>query len=144
MIPLLLFASREAIHDSTGFTPFDLVYGRHVRGPLDIIREQWEGTEDFPVSVAEYMNDLYQRMSDIAEIAAERDMISKERNKNFHDQNARTRDMDVGDSVLLLAPQCHSKLEASYQGPYQILEKITPVTYLINVPGRKEKDSNCV
>ncbi len=59
------------------------------------------------------MNDLYQRMSDIAEIAAERDMILKEQNKNFHDQNARTRDMDMGDSVLVLAPQRHSKLEAS-------------------------------
>ena len=77
-IPLLLFASREAIHDSTGF-----VYGRPVRGPLDVIREQWKGTEDFPVSVAEYMNDLYQRMSDIAEIAAERDMISKEQKRTF-------------------------------------------------------------
>ncbi len=78
-------------------------------------------------------------MSDIAEIAAERDMISKERNKNFHDQNARTWDMDVGDSVLVLSPQCHSKLEASYQEPYQIPEKIMPVTYLIDVPGRKGK-----
>ena len=63
-----------------------------------------EGTEDFPISVADYMNDLYQRVSDIAKIAAGRDMISKERNKNFHDQNSRTRDMDVGDSVLVLAP----------------------------------------
>ena len=95
MIPLLLFACREAIHDSTGFAPFDLVYGRPVRGPLDIIREQWEGTVDLPVSVAEYMNDFYQCISDIAEIAAERDMVSKEQNKNFHDQDARNRDMDV-------------------------------------------------
>ena len=115
------------------------MYGRLVRGPLDVIREQWEGTEYLPVSVAEYMSDLNQHMSDIAEIAAERDMVSKERNKNFHDENARTRDMDVGDSVLVLGSQRHSKLEASYQGPYQILEKVTPVTYLIDVPGRKGK-----
>ena len=47
MIPLLLFASREAIHDFTSFTP-DLVYGRPVRGPLDIIPEQLEETEDLP------------------------------------------------------------------------------------------------
>ena len=78
-------------------------------------------------------------MSDIAEIVAERDMISKERNMNFHDQNARTQDMDMGDSVLVLSPQRHSKLNASYQGAYQILEKIMPVTYLIDVPGRKGK-----
>ena len=45
----------------------------------------------------------------------------------------------MGDSVLVLAPQHHSKLEASYKGPYQILEKVTPVTYLIDVPWRKGK-----
>ena len=83
---------------------------RPVRYPLDVIREQWEGTEYLPVSVAEYTNDLYQYISDIAEIAAERDIILKEQNKNFHDQNARTQDMDVGDSVLVLAFQRHSKL----------------------------------
>ena len=120
------------------------MYGIPVRSPLDIIRQQWEGTEDLPVSVVEYMNDHYQRMSDIMEIVEEKDMISKERNKNFHDQNARTRDMDVGDSVLVLAPQCHSKLEVSYQGTYQILEKIMPGTYLIGVLGEREKDSNCM
>lgn len=65
------------------------MYGRPVRGPLDVFREQWEGTEDLPVSVAEYVNDLYQHMTDTTEIAAERDMTSKERNKKFHDQNAR-------------------------------------------------------
>ena len=47
--------------------------------------------------------------------------------------------MDVEDPVLVLAPQHHSKLKASYQGPYQILEKITPVTYLIDIPRRNGK-----
>ena len=45
----------------------------------------------------------------------------------------------MGDSVLVLASQRHCKLEASYQGPYQNLEKIMPVTYLIDVPWRKRK-----
>ena len=32
-IPYLLFAYREAKHESTGFSPFELLYARHVRGP---------------------------------------------------------------------------------------------------------------
>lgn len=44
LIPLLLFAYREAVHESTGFSPFELAFSRHVRGPLDVIKEQWEGT----------------------------------------------------------------------------------------------------
>ena len=36
LIPYLLFAYREIPQASTGFTPFELVFGRHVRGPLDV------------------------------------------------------------------------------------------------------------
>ena len=39
MIPYLLFAYREVPQSSTGFSPFELLYGR---GPLDILREAWE------------------------------------------------------------------------------------------------------
>ena len=41
-IPYLLFAYREVPQASTGFSPFDLLYGRDVRGPLDILKEVWE------------------------------------------------------------------------------------------------------
>ncbi len=38
-IPLLLFASREAIQESLGFSPFELVFGHSVRGPLKVMKE---------------------------------------------------------------------------------------------------------
>ena len=45
LISYLLFAYREVPQASTGFSPFELLYGRDVRGPLDILRETWEGNE---------------------------------------------------------------------------------------------------
>lgn len=46
-LPYVLFAYREVSIETTGFTPFELIYARHVRGPLDILKEQWEEpTED--------------------------------------------------------------------------------------------------
>ncbi|XP_040296035.1 uncharacterized protein LOC121007851, partial [Bufo bufo] len=36
-LPHLLFAYREVPQESTGFSPFELLYGRRVRGPLDLI-----------------------------------------------------------------------------------------------------------
>uniref|UniRef100_A0A8C5LYB3 Gypsy retrotransposon integrase-like protein 1 n=1 Tax=Leptobrachium leishanense TaxID=445787 RepID=A0A8C5LYB3_9ANUR len=34
----LLFAYREVPQEATGFSPFELLYGRRVRGPLDLLR----------------------------------------------------------------------------------------------------------
>ena len=38
-IPALLFAYRDSVQESTGFSPFQLLYGRHVIGPLSILKE---------------------------------------------------------------------------------------------------------
>ena len=42
LLPYLLFAYREVPQSSTGFSPFELLYGWDVRGPLDVVKEHWE------------------------------------------------------------------------------------------------------
>ena len=37
-LPTLLFAVREIPQESLGFSPFELLYGRNVRGPMQILR----------------------------------------------------------------------------------------------------------
>ena len=36
---------------STGFFPFELLYGRTVRGPLDVLKETWEADKHTDDSV---------------------------------------------------------------------------------------------
>ena len=55
LIPYLLFAYKEVPQASTGFSPFELLYGRNVRGPLDVIREIWEGSRQSEASVVSYV-----------------------------------------------------------------------------------------
>ena len=38
-IHLLLFAVRESVQESLGFSPFELVFGHTVRGPLKLLKE---------------------------------------------------------------------------------------------------------
>lgn len=38
-LPAVLFAYREAPQASMGFSPFELLYGRTIRGPLSILRD---------------------------------------------------------------------------------------------------------
>ena len=39
----LLFAYREVPQEGVGFSPFELLYGRSVRGPMAILKELWAG-----------------------------------------------------------------------------------------------------
>ena len=45
-IPLLLFATREAVQESLGFSPFELVFDHTPRGPLKVLKERWLSNEE--------------------------------------------------------------------------------------------------
>ena len=49
-LPALLFAYREVPQESLGFSPFELLYGRRVRGPMAVLRQLWT-EEDEPEEV---------------------------------------------------------------------------------------------
>ena len=38
-IHLLLFTARDVVQESLGFSPFELVFGHTVKGPLKLLRE---------------------------------------------------------------------------------------------------------
>ena len=40
-VHLLLFAAREAVQEFLGFSPFELVFGHTVGGPLKLVKEKW-------------------------------------------------------------------------------------------------------
>jgi len=50
-LPYLLFVYCEVPQETTGFSPFDLLYGHHVRGPLDVFREDWTGDKGTSIPV---------------------------------------------------------------------------------------------
>ena len=44
-LPYLLFAYREVPQSSTGFSTFELLYGRQVRGTLDLLKASLEASK---------------------------------------------------------------------------------------------------
>ena len=55
VLSYVLFAYREVPQSSTGFSPFELLYGRALRGPLDVLKETWEGNDKSPESVVSHI-----------------------------------------------------------------------------------------
>ena len=66
--PFLLFAYREVPQSTTGFAPFELVYGRHVRGPLDVLRDSWEADKRSTESIVSYVLLVQERLKKMQEL----------------------------------------------------------------------------
>ena len=139
MIPYLLFAYREVPQSSTGFSPFELLYGRDVRGPLDILRETWEASSKSDETVVSYVLETQRRLKEMADIAGENMLESQEEQKRWYDRRARLREFKRGDPVLVLLPTTADKLMAQWQGPYQVLAREGKVTYLVDMHDRKKR-----
>jgi transposase InsO family protein len=60
MIPALLFAYREVPQESMQFSPFELLFGRAVKGPMQILKHLWasEDAAEEERTTAEYVVNL--------------------------------------------------------------------------------------
>ena len=139
MIPFLLFAYREVPQESTGFSPFELVYGRDVRGPLDVVREAWVSNKRTGQDILSYVLLMRDRMTAMTDHVKVNLKAAGIRQKKWYDHNSRERSFCAGDQVLVLLPSSTSKLTAQWQGPYQVLSRVGDVNYLVYMPDHKKK-----
>ena len=138
-LPYLLFAYREVPQSSTGFSPFELLYGRTVRGPLDVLRESWEGGRRSSESVVSHVLSMREKLEKMAELVQENLAKAQKQQKRWYDQNARQRELKAGDQVLVLLLTLTHKLLAQWQGPYQVLKKVGEVDYLVDRHDRRKR-----
>ena len=136
-LPALLFAVREIPQESLGFSPFELLYGRNVRGPMQILRELWsvEETDEHARLTYQYVIDLRERLEKTCKLAQDNVRKLDIKQNAFYDKRARSRKFDVGDKVLLLLPSESNKVLLQWNGPYEVLEVVNAMNYKINVKG---------
>ena len=131
----LLFAYRDTPHCVTGFSPFALLFGREVKGPLGLIHSSWIDGDCEVASTSEWLVALKQQMAEMSKVVSEREKLAKAKMKHSYDKSARVKTFDVGDLVLVRKPGLRQKLGDSWDGPYEILEKLSPLNYKIKPPG---------
>ena len=139
LLPYLLFAYREVPQASTGFSPFELVYGRPVRGPLDILKESWESSPRSPESVVSHVLSMQERLTKLQELVRTNLEQSQAVQKTWYDRNAHLRKFQPGDQVLVLLPTSTNKLLAEWQGPYPITKRIGEVNYEVRMTDRRKQ-----
>ncbi|XP_041483470.1 uncharacterized protein LOC121430260 [Lytechinus variegatus] len=134
----LLFAYREAPQASLGFSPFELIYGRRVRGPLTLLKELWTGESphDETRSTYEYVFELQNKLQDTCKLAHEHLKKAKESQQAYYNKKSRNRSFAVGDKVLLLLPTANNKLLLHWKGPFPVVGRQGQSDYKIDLNGQ--------
>jgi transposase InsO family protein len=141
-IPAALFAYREVPQESSGYAPFELLYGRKVRGPAAILKQAW--TAEDPMvdqdtrTVAQYVVDLRDRIEKTCLEAQKNLSKAAEKYAGYFNKKAVERVFEPGSEVLLLLPEKHNKLQVAWRGPYQVLERIGDWDYRILIRGKSK------
>lgn len=133
----LLFAYREVPQASLGFSPFELLYGRHVRGPLAIIKEVWtnQNLDEEAKTTYQHVIDLRNRLEETCRLAHEELEKAGARYAKLYNRKAKGRLFQPGDKVLILLPTDQNKLLLQWKGPFEVKEKKGDVDYSVETPG---------
>ena len=82
LLKYLLFAYRTAPH-SNGFSPFEIIYDRSVRGPLESLRDSWDTGEVGTKSVVQWVDEIGKKLTERRGIVKRKEAKAKERMKEY-------------------------------------------------------------
>ena len=115
---------------------FELLYGREVRGQLDVLREEWEVSTKSDHSVLSHIMLVRERSEEMSELVRENLKEAQKPQKKWYDQNATERELEPDKEVLVLLPTSSNKLLAQWQGPYRVLCIVGEVNYEVYMPDK--------
>ena len=141
-LPRVMMAYRSSVQESTGFTPYHLMFGREIRLPADVM---FGSTPDQPKDTHEYVKELRKNLEEAHELAREHLKTAQKRQKRYHDARGTGNGFGIGDRVWLFNSATKKgesrKLQSPWLGPFVILDKLSDVNYKIgaeNGLGRKQ------
>ena len=123
-LPYVLFAYRSGLQQSTGESPFYLLYRRDPRLPTDEVLNV--PVDQRNIDLRDYKKEMTHRFSTAWQLAQVEISKAQGRQKKFHDKGAKQPILQVGDRVFVYNPSKKQgkayKLARPFMGPYQILK----------------------
>ncbi|XP_068229691.1 uncharacterized protein [Palaemon carinicauda] len=118
-----------------------MVYGHNVRGPLDLLREHWEGGSG-KMNSLDYILSFKEKLRSIWQWAQNNLSTSQAKLKTHYDRKSQVRNFEAGEQVLVLLPM-PGQFRAQFVGPAVVKKKLNDVDYLVEIPGRRKKYQLC-
>ncbi|GJW96969.1 reverse transcriptase domain-containing protein [Tanacetum coccineum] len=138
-LPLVEFSYNNSYHSSMRCASFEALYGRKCRSLI-----MWAEVGEGQLMGPEFVQETTKKISQIKD----RLKAASDRQKRYTDKRRKPLEFSVGDYVLLkVSPwkgvvrfRKKGKLAPRFVGPFEIIEKIGPVAYRLDLPG----ELNCV
>ena len=132
-LPLAEFSYNNSYHTSIKQAPYEALYGRKCRSPIC-----WAEVGESQLTGPDLVQETTEKIVQIRS----RMQAARDRQKSYADKRRRPLEFQVGDKVLLKVSPWkgvirfgkRGKLNPRYIGPFQILAKIGPVAYRLELP----------
>lgn len=120
-LPSLVYAYNATPHESTGFAPFELMFGRKPRLPIDSMFQL--NINDERYINTDFVTELKKKIEITQNIASENLKKSRGDQKNQYDKKAKASKIEVGNKVLV-------KILA-FKGRHKIADKFEEHSYTV-------------
>ena len=132
-LPHAIFSFNTSIHESTGMTPHEVVFGRKVRFPSEFADEQ------VPMTYVQLVDELLNRTIETESLASARLEAAMRRCKKYYDQKINERKFEPGQYVYVLADIRTDKFDDHYVGPFKITKVIDDLNIELQITPQKTK-----
>lgn len=135
-VPYLVWVLRESPNATTSVSPFMLQYGQHPRGILSLLKNDFIGQDVLPaasMSVSDYLTKLRDILEKVRKFADENAKIAQEQYAKFYNADARDKQFDVDETVIVLERDNTSKTFAEWKTGV-ITQVLSPYTYIVSMP----------
>ena len=130
------------VNETTGYSPYFLLFGRHARLPIDVLY----GTDPDVTRTKEptqYVRDLKERLEYAYKLVQENTKKAAAKNKGYYDKRAKASTLQKGDRVLVrkVAIKGKQKLADRWEpGVYVVKSKLKDIpVYVVEEEGRSGK-----
>jgi hypothetical protein len=130
LLHLIEFAYNNGYQASLKMSPFEALYGRKDNTPVS-----WDNPTDKVVLGPEWIREMEEQMAKINQNLK----AVQDKQKSCANKGRIPREFEVGEHVFLkvkpkkssLKLESYSKLAAGYCGPFEILDRIGPIAYML-------------